>query len=1169
MKRAGLATAIAIVAAALLLFGAGPASAAGTGTVSGQVTDTSANPLAGICVSAVPQAGGAGGNSGTTDASGNYSLTVTAGAVNMTFGPCPGSSQNYVPQTIEGVPVTAGQTTTQDATLAPAGSISGKVTNGSGGPLAGVCVGADPSAPGGQSGSGQTDASGWYSISGLAPGSYTLSFSACTAGNYAPATITGVQVIADQTKAENATLASGGTITGKVTNSSGAALAGVCVSATSTSPNGGGGNANTGTGGVYTITRLGAGTYTLTLNPCSAGNYQSTAISGVQVSAGQPTTQNATLASAGTISGKVTDSSGKALAGVCVVASPSGGGTVADTNTSATGMYSLSQLAPGTYSLAFSACSAGNYVSQTIPAVQVTATQTTTENATLASAGTISGKVTDTSGKALAGVCVVAIASASGGHGGSATTDTNGLYTINGLSPGADDVEFDGCTAGNYVSQTIPAVQVTAGKTATENASLTLAATISGKVTDTSGKALAGICVSAAGAGPNGQNLGATTNSNGMYAITGLPANTYTVTFSACSGADYVSKTIANVQVTPGNTAIENASLATGGIISGKVTDSAGKPLVGACVGAILSGTDQGPGATTGSGGTYTIAGLPSGTYSVQFNGCSAGNYVGKTINGVKVAAAQTATESASLALGGTISGKVTDSSGKPLAGICVSAFLSGSQAGAGANTDSTGAYTFSGLAPGTYTVTFASCGVGNYATQTLPAVQVTAGKTTTQNAKLAPGGTISGKVTNSSAKPIAGACVSAVASGTSQGPGTSTDANGNYTLNGLGTGTYTVEFDACGAGNYAVQTITGVKVTAGKATTLNATLVPGGILTGKVSDSAGKPIAGACLTITVEGQTGTIKTDSTGTYTLTDVPPGTYTLSFSGCTAGNYVSKTIAGVSVASGKTTTENVSLASAGTITGKVTNSAGTALPGVCVSFTGPASHSTTTNSSGVYTAPGLPPGTYTLTFKGCTAGTYLTKTITGVAVSASKTTTENVVLVAPGTITGKVASSTGTKLSGACVSATGPQSASATTNSSGVYSLTGLAAGSYTLTITGCTAGNYVSETITGVAVTAGKTTTKNASLTAAGTIAGKVTNAAGTALAGACVSFAGPASHSTTTNSSGFYTKPGLLPGKYTLTLKGCTAGSYLTKTITGVAVAAGKTTTENATLASG
>jgi hypothetical protein len=53
---------------------------------------------------------------------------------------------------------------------------------------------------------------------------------------------------------------------------------------------------NTNASGVYTITDLAAGTYTLTFSACSAGNYQTKTITGVAVIAGQTKTQNATLA---------------------------------------------------------------------------------------------------------------------------------------------------------------------------------------------------------------------------------------------------------------------------------------------------------------------------------------------------------------------------------------------------------------------------------------------------------------------------------------------------------------------------------------------------------------------------------------------------------------------------------------------------------------------------------------------------------------------------------------------------------------------------------------------------------------------------------------------------------------------------------------------------------
>ena len=70
------------------------------------------------------------------------------------------------------------------------------------------------------------------------------------------------------------------------------------------------------------------------------------------------------------------------------------------------------------------------------------------------------------------------------------------------------------------------------------------------------------------------------------------------------------------------------------------------------------------------------------------------------------------------------------------------------------------------------------------------------------------------------------------------------------YAITGLAAGAYTVEVDGCAAGNFAADTITGVQVTAGQTTTENATLVPPGAVTGKVRDSSGNPLSGACVTV-------------------------------------------------------------------------------------------------------------------------------------------------------------------------------------------------------------------------------------------------------------------------------------------------------------------------------
>ncbi|HET6351590.1 MAG TPA: carboxypeptidase-like regulatory domain-containing protein, partial [Coriobacteriia bacterium] len=138
-----------------LTWDASPAS-----SVKGKVTTTSGVALSGVGVSV------AGGGSATTGADGGYSIAnMLPGTRSVTF-----SKAGYVSQTVS-VSVPSGAAATRDIALArTTGSIVGKVTY-LGAPLAGVIV----TLPG--VASTTTGADGGYAIDGLAPGSYSASFS--------------------------------------------------------------------------------------------------------------------------------------------------------------------------------------------------------------------------------------------------------------------------------------------------------------------------------------------------------------------------------------------------------------------------------------------------------------------------------------------------------------------------------------------------------------------------------------------------------------------------------------------------------------------------------------------------------------------------------------------------------------------------------------------------------------------------------------------------------------------------------------------------------------------------------------------------------------------------------------------------------------------------------
>ena len=242
------------------------------------------------------------------------------------------------------------------------------------------------------------------------------------------------------------------------------------------------------------------------------------------------------------------------------------------------------------------------------------------------------------------------------------------------------------------------------------------------------------------------------------------------------------------------------------------------------------------------------------------------------------------------------------------------------------------------------------------------------------------------------------------------------TDSAGNYTIQGVEPGNYTLVAYKTGYSRAVsnpgtVLTVEGDLAVAGA----NLTLVQGspGIITGIVTDSSSKPVPGASVVFTPSGggSVQTATTDANGSYTLSNVPPGTYTgtASLSGATA------TSGAVTVTSGGTLTVNFKLApGAGSATGRVVDGNGAPIIGATVFFNGgglttPAT--ATTGPGGVYTFPAgsLPSGSYQVS---ATAPTFGTSTpIIVVITSATVTPVADIVLnpVQNGTLGGLVTAS----------------------------------------------------------------------------------------------------------------------------------------------------------------
>ena len=256
-------------------------------------------------------------------------------------------------------------------------------------------------------------------------------------------------------------------------------------------------------------------------------------------------------------------------------------------------------------------------------------------SAETAPSGSIAGRVTDAYGEPLSGICVDVF-----GEKAVARTAADGTYHVERAPVGTYRIWFDPCDSGPYEPAESTAAEVRDGEvTSNVDGRLETRTSIAGRVIDSSGQPVEGICISGQ-AGPPGafaMPFSAKTGPDGSYWVRDrLYPTDVAVRFYDCRSPS--SELVANgrvVHLEAGRvTRGVDATMYVGGKLGGRVVDFAGKPLAGVCVNTDTADASGGYWiGQTDASGRFVSGALPNGSYTLLFTTCPMVNgspFVGK-----------------------------------------------------------------------------------------------------------------------------------------------------------------------------------------------------------------------------------------------------------------------------------------------------------------------------------------------------------------------------------------------------------------------------------------------------------------------------------------------------------------------------------------------------------